>query len=160
MPSTTSSCVSRLFASSTVITPSFPTFSIASARMLMPRRTLPRASSLNRTIFAAMAPSPPLGLDDAEDVLLAEDQVLLAVELDLRAGVFAEQHPVAGLHVEGQHLPVLPLARADRHHFPLLRLLLGRVGDDDAAGTPLLLLLETLDDHPVLQGANPRRHVT
>src|SRR5438094_2304814 len=33
MPSTTSSCVSRLFASSTVMTPSFPTFSIASAIM-------------------------------------------------------------------------------------------------------------------------------
>jgi hypothetical protein len=34
MPSTTSSVVSRLFASSTVITPSLPTFSIASAMIL------------------------------------------------------------------------------------------------------------------------------
>ena len=34
MPSTTSSVVSRPFASSTVMTPSLPTFSIASAMML------------------------------------------------------------------------------------------------------------------------------
>ena len=34
MPSTTSSVVSALFASSTVMTPSLPTFSIASARSL------------------------------------------------------------------------------------------------------------------------------
>src|SRR5206468_9280593 len=146
--------------SRTTFRPRGPSVTVtASARMLTPRRTLVRASSPNRTIFAAMAPSPPLGLDDAEDVLLAEDQVLLAVELDLGAGVLAEQHPVAGLHVEGQHLAVLLLARADRHHLPLLRLLLGRVGDDDAARALLLLLLDAPDDHPVLQRANPNRHV-
>src|SRR5438477_3921517 len=146
--------------SRTTFRPRGPSVTVtASARTLTPRRTLVRASSPNRTIFAAMAPSPPLGLDDAEDVLLAEDQVLLAVELDLGAGVLAEQHPVAGLHVEGQHLAVLLLARADRHHLPLLRLLLGRVGDDDAARALLLLLLDAPDDHPVLQRANPHRHV-
>src|SRR2546426_5130486 len=145
--------------SRTTFRPRGPSVTVtASARMLMPRRTLARASSPNRTIFAAMAPSPPLGLDDAEDVLLAEDQVLLAVELDLGAGVLAEQHSVAGLHVEGQHLPVLLLARADGHHLPLLRLLLGRIGDDDAARALLLLLLDAPDDHPVLQRANPHRH--
>src|SRR5437867_5305379 len=146
--------------SRTTFRPRGPSVTVtASARMLTPRSTLVRASSPNRTIFAAMVPSPPLGLDDAEDVLLAEDQVLLAVELDLGAGVLAEQHPVAGLHVEGQHLPVLLLARADRHHLPLLRLLLCRVGDDDAARALLLLLLDAPDDHPVLQRANPNRHV-
>src|SRR5436189_253004 len=177
MPSTTSSCVSRLFASSTVMTPSFtifaPMFSnlsgssisfatvtpslvtvgaphdfssttlrprgprvtvTASASTLTPRSTLARASSPNFTSFAAILRLLLFsGLDDAEDVLLAEDQVLLAVELDLGTGVLAEQHPVAGLHVEGQHLPVLLLARADRHHLPRLRLLLGRIGDDAAA---------------------------
>src|SRR5438128_7574878 len=145
--------------SRTTFRPRGPSVTVtASARTLTPRRTLVRASSPNRTIFAAMAPSPPLGLDDAEDVLLAEDQVLLAVELDLGTGVLAEQHPVAGLHVEGQHLPVFLLPRADRHHLPLLRLLLGRIGDDDAARTLLLLLLDAPDDHPVLQRANPHRH--
>src|SRR6058998_2373164 len=145
--------------SRTTFRPRGPSVTVtASARTLMPRRTLVRASSPNRTIFAAMVPSPPLGLDDAEDVLLAEDQVLLAVELDLGAGVLAEQHPVAGLHVEGQHLPVFLLPRADRHHLPLLRLLLGRIGDDDAASALLLLLLDAPDDHPVLERANPHRH--
>src|SRR5438552_13696787 len=146
--------------SRTTFRPRGPSVTVtASARMLIPRSTLARASSLNRMTFAAMAPSPPLGLDDAEDVLLAEDQVLLAAELDLGAGVLAEQHPVAGLHVDGQHLAVLLLAWADRHHLPLLRLLLGRVGDDDAARALLLLLLDAPDDHPVLQRANPHRHV-
>src|SRR5207247_4970856 len=55
-----------------------------------------------------------LSLDDAEDVLLAEDQGLLAVELDLGAGVLAEQYPVAGLHVERQDLAVLRLTGTDR----------------------------------------------
>src|SRR5438876_2990752 len=56
-----------------------------------------------------------LSLDDAEDVLLAEDQALLAVELDLGAGVLAEQYPVTGLHVEGQDLAVLLLTGTDRY---------------------------------------------
>src|SRR5436189_2763674 len=147
--------------SSTTLRPRGPRVTVtASASTLTPRSTLARASSPNFTSFAAILRLLLLsGLDDAEDVLLAEDQVLLAVELDLGTGVLAEQHPVAGLHVEGQHLPVLLLARADRHHLPLLRLLLGGVGDDDAARALLLLLLDAPDDHPVLQRANPNRHV-
>ena len=39
-------------------------------------------------------------LEHGEDVVLAHDQVLLAVDLDLGAGVLAEQHAVALLHVE------------------------------------------------------------
>jgi len=70
----------------------------------------------------------------------------LAVELDLGAGALAEQHRVAGLHVERQDLAVVLLAGTDRHHFSFLRLLLGRVGDDDAARALLLLLLDALDD--------------
>src|SRR5882724_3054538 len=138
--------------SSTTLRPRGPRITVtASASTLTPRSTLARASSPNFTSFAAILRLLLLsGLDDAEDVLLAEDQVLLAVELDLGTGVLAEQHPVAGLHVEGQHLPVLLLARADRDHLPLLRLLLGRIGDDDAARALLLLLLDAPDDHPVL----------
>src|SRR5436190_513584 len=146
--------------SSTTLRPRGPRVTVtASASTLTPRSTLARASSPNFTSFAAILRLLLLsGLDDAEDVLLAEDQVLLAVELDLGTGVLAEQHPVAGLHVEGQHLPVLLLPRADRDHLPLLRLLLGRIGDDDAARALLLLLLDAPDDHPVLQRANPHRH--
>src|SRR5437762_182749 len=146
--------------SSTTLRPRGPRVTVtASASTLTPRSTLARASSPNFTSFAAILRLLLFsGLDDAEDVLLAEDQVLLAVELDLGTGVLAEQHPVAGLHVEGQHLPVLLLPRADRDHLPLLLLPLGRIGDDDAARALLLLLLDAPDDHPVLQMANPHRH--
>src|SRR5262245_24345728 len=63
----------------------------ASARRPTPRRMLLRASSLNLSIFAAMfdvlLPLRLLvsGLDHAEDVFLAHDHVLFAVDLDLGA---------------------------------------------------------------------------
>src|SRR5262249_59596548 len=95
---------------------------------------------------------------DTEDVLLAEDQMLLAVDCDLAAGVLAEQDPIALLDVWGQHLAVLPPAGSHRHDLPLLRLLLGGVGDDDAAGASLLALLDPLHDQAVLERADPRRH--
>src|SRR5947199_105458 len=129
----------------------------ASARTLMPRSTFARASSPNRTSFAAIAFL--LRLDDAEDVLLTEDQVLLAVELDLAAGVLAEQHTIAFLDVGRQHLPVFAPARAHGHHEALLGLLLGRVADDDPPGAALLPVLDPLDDHPVVQRTNAHRHV-
>src|SRR5207253_4121675 len=130
----------------------------ASARTLMPRSTFARASSPNRTSFAAIAFL--LRLDDAEDVLLTEDQVLLAVELDLAAGVLAEQHTIAFLDVGRQHLPVFAPARAHGHHEALLGLLLGRVGDDDPPGAALLPVLDPLDDHPVVQRTTAHRHVS
>src|SRR5438445_3279214 len=170
MPSTTSSCVSRPFASSTVMTPSLPTLCApkdfsrttlrprgpsvtvtASARTLMPRRILSRASWLNFTSLAAIAFSSS-ALDHAEDVFLAHDQVFFAVELDLGAGILAEQHGIAGLDVQRDHLPVLAaLSLPDGDDLPLLRLLLGGIGDDDAALGLLDLLLEALDEYPVLK---------
>src|SRR5438445_9340241 len=128
----------------------------ASARMLTPRSTFARASSPNRTSFAAI--DFLLRLDHAEEVLLAEDQVLLAVELDLAARVLAEQHPIALLDVGCHHLAVLAPAGTDRHDEALLRLLLGRVGDDDPPDALLLPFFYPLDDHPVLQRTNTRRH--
>src|SRR5207249_884865 len=86
--------------SSTTLRPRGPRVTVtASARMLTPFSTLARASSLKRTSFAAMVSVFLLSLDDAEDVLLAEDEVLLAVELDLAARVLAEQNPVPALQV-------------------------------------------------------------
>src|SRR5437773_1859813 len=144
--------------SSTTFRPRGPRVTVtASARMLTPRSTFARASSPNRTSFAAIAFL--LRLDDAEDVLLPEDQVLLAVELDLAAGVLAEQHTIAFLDVGRQHLPVFAPARTDGHHETLVGLLLGRVGDDDPPGAALLLVLDPLDDHPVVQRTNAHRHV-
>src|SRR5512136_2193615 len=93
-------------------------------------------------------------LDHAEDVVLAHDQVLLAVDLHLGPGVLAEEDPVADLHVERLQLAVLAdLALAHGDHLALGRLLLGRVGDDDAA-LGLLLFLDALHDDAVLKGTD------
>src|SRR6266550_2606991 len=128
----------------------------ASARTFTPRSTLARASSPNRTTFAAIARL--LRFDHAEDVLLAEDQMLLAVELDFVARVLAEQHPIALLDVGRQDLAVFAPAGPDGHDQPLLGLLLGRVRDDDPSGAALLALLDPLHDHPIQQRAHTRRH--
>jgi hypothetical protein len=40
-------------------------------------------------------------VEHAHDVGLLHDQELLAVDLDLGARPFAEQHPIADLHVDG-----------------------------------------------------------
>src|SRR5581483_2171737 len=76
-----------------------------------------------------------------------------AVQLDLGAGPLAEQHPVAGLHVERVDDAVLRAgARTDRDHLALHGLLLGGVRDDDPAGR-LLVGFDATHDHPVVQGS-------
>ena len=63
------------------------------------------------------------------------DQQLLAIELDLGARPLAEQHAVAGLDVERHELAgLVARAGADGDDLAFLRLFLGGVGDDDAAG--------------------------
>src|ERR1043165_1043853 len=86
-----------------------------------------------------------------EDVVLADEDVLLTVELDLGAGVLAEEQGVADLDLERPDLAVLEhLAVADGHDLALDRLLLGGVRDDEPT-FGLGLRLETLDHDPVLQ---------
>jgi hypothetical protein len=90
-------------------------------------------------------------LDDRKDLVLAHDQILLAVELDLLPRVLAEQDRVAGLDVERQALAFVGrLAVAGRDDAALLRLLLGGVGDDDPAD-PLLFFFPALDDDAVAE---------
>src|SRR6185312_1416588 len=63
----------------------------------------------------------------------------------------AEQHEVAGLHFRGDALArVVQGAGAHGNDFAFLRLLLGGVGDDDAA-RGLLILLDAADDHAVAE---------
>src|SRR3989449_9999076 len=94
--------------------------------------------------------------DDAEDVLLLHDEVLLAIELDLAAGVLAEEDPVAFLRREREILAVVvDLAGAHGDDLALLRLLLGGVGDDEVA-VLRVLLLEALDEHAVMERAQRR----
>src|SRR2546428_13450975 len=120
--------------------------------VLMPRKSAARASSLNSnclgmTTFLSSVRvmvdggrAARSGADDAEDVLLLHDEVLLTVELDLAAGVLAEEDSIAFLHREREILAVVvDLAGAHGDDLALLRLLLGGVGDDEAA--VLLVLL-------------------
>src|SRR5580704_1068946 len=74
-------------------------------------------------------------VDDAHDVGLLHDQEFLAVDLDLGARPFAEQHAIAHFDVDGDKLAGF-VAAAGPHcgDLALGRLFLGRVGDDDAAG--------------------------
>src|SRR5919197_2330691 len=118
-----------------------------------------KAAEVFRRLPAALLAARGAGaLDDAEDLVLAHDEVLLAVDLDLRAAVLAEEHAVAGPHVQRLARAVLTdLAVADGDHLALLRLLLGRVGDDDAAAH-LLAFLDALQDHSVVQGFDVRSH--
>src|SRR6202158_4543724 len=72
--------------------------------------------------------------DYAHDVALLHDQEFLAVELDLGARPFAEQHAVADLEVDRDQLAgFIAAARTDGGDFALRGLFLGGVGDDDAA---------------------------
>src|SRR4051812_17841761 len=91
------------------------------------------------------------GVGDGEHVVFADEHVLLAVELDLGAAVLAEQHRVADLDLERADLAVFEdFAVAHGDDLALDRLLLRRVGDDDAA-LGGALALEPLDDDAVLK---------
>src|SRR5712675_1835026 len=136
--------------SSTTLRPFGPSVTFtALARMSTPRSILSRASTENLTSLLAMMCSLKCwgtrrlrGLllgggkigENAHDVALLHDQQFLAVELDLGARPFAEQHPVADLEVDRDQFAVfVAAARADREDFTLRGLFLGTVRNDDAA---------------------------
>ena len=128
--------------SSTTLRPFGPSVTLtALARMSTPRSIRSRASVPNLTSLAAMsfsassAGAPALSggltvvriyvalggaLDDAHEVQFLHDHELLAVELDLGAGPFAEQHAVAGLDAQRPDLAVIAERRPDRRRRPRL----------------------------------------
>src|SRR5215469_12097100 len=147
----------KLFCSTT-LRPLGPRVTLtARASLPMPRRIASRASWSNAICFAAIL--PPVGkkrvfvvrgmlfVDHGQDVLFAHQQdVVAAALLELVAGPVGEQDGVADLDLERPAGAVLHhAAGADGEHLALLRLVLGRVRQDDAAGR-LLLGLETFDD--------------
>src|SRR5271169_4908955 len=90
---------------------------------------------------------------DAEDFFLAHDEEVVAIDLDFRPGVLAEQNAVARLHVERKGFAlVVRLTSADGNDFTFLRLVLGAVGDDDAAPGGFSLFYTT-NYNPVMQGS-------
>src|SRR5215831_20900341 len=93
-------------------------------------------------------------VDDAQHILLTQNEVLLVLQLDLGAGVLAEEDAVAGLHVQRDLLAVIAdLAVAHGDDLRLLRLFLGSVRNDDATLLHFLLL-EPFNEYPIVQGTN------
>src|SRR3954447_9042646 len=87
--------------------------------------------------------------DLGEHIRLAEDQNFVGPELDLGPAVLAEDDLVAFLEIHLDVLPVLvPRPGTNGEDTAALRLLLGRVGQHDAADRRLLFL-EDLDDQAV-----------
>src|SRR6202047_2982583 len=150
----------KLF-SSTTLRPLGPSVTVtASVRTLIPFRILSRASCEKRTILAGIAlclssghrkffvgfnaPICRSAFEHAEDIVLAQDQMLFVLELDLAACILAKENPVAGFYVGRHQFAGLGhLALADRENLALLRLFLGRIGDNDTA-LGLVLFLNTL----------------
>src|SRR5215207_8528922 len=91
-------------------------------------------------------------VDLGQDVALAQDQEVLAVDRDLGAAVLGVEDLVALRDVERHALAVIvELAVTDGEDLALLRLLLRGVGEHDAGGGRRVLL-DGLDDQPIAQG--------
>jgi hypothetical protein len=92
----------------------------------------------------------PAAVDDGQHFILAQDEVLLAVDLDLLARVLAEEDQIARLDVEGDALAfVVQLAVAGRDDLALLRLLFGRFRDDDPSDF-LLAFFKAPNNEPIV----------
>src|SRR5665647_1145732 len=97
--------------------------------------------------------------DDREDVTSGQDEVLIAVVLDLGAAVLAVDDLVADGNVERNAVAVVvDAAGPDRQDLALLGLLLGGVRDHEARCSGLLGLAG-LDDDAVFEGLDGNRHV-
>jgi hypothetical protein len=74
-----------------------------------------------------------LALEDGEDVVLAHDEMLLAIDLDL-PGLVCRRDQIARFDIESTRLPAaFTFAEAGVNDLALLRLLFGGVRNDDAA---------------------------
>src|SRR5437870_12215036 len=92
-----------------------------------------------------------------QDFLLAEDQILLVVDLDVVAGVLAKQDPVAHLYVQRDAMALFHLAGSDGHYFALLRLFFSRIGDNDPAFRGFFLFQPAYED-AVMQRSDIHSH--
>src|SRR5207248_9457794 len=112
---------------SRTLRPLGPSFTLAAlARMSMPRNMRSRASPLNLRSLAAIIGSSWLcgfllrggPIEHAHDVGFLDDHQVFAVELDLGARPFREQHAIAALDVEWMRFAALIApARTGGKHF-------------------------------------------
>src|SRR6266516_1809727 len=155
------------FLSSTTLRPFGPSvIDTVSASLLTPASRALRASSSNFSSLAAIQsslmpwaggePRPTaesrrrLLLDDGEDVAGRQDQVLVALDLDLGAAVLRVNDLVPDLDVHRDALPIFETAGTHGDDLALLRPLLRCVRDDQARRRGLLNLAG-LDHHAGLQ---------
>src|SRR5882762_9116121 len=138
----------KLF-STTALRPFGPSVALpALARTFTPLNMRWRASSLNRTSFAAIVVILwLLGLNHGHNVFLAHHNQLLAFHANFSAAVLAEENLVADLDVEGTDLAVFEnLAFADRYDLSLHWLFGRGIGNNDAARRGAFLLQALHDD--------------
>ena len=110
------------------------------------------------TTFLSAAAGCAGAFEDSENLVLAHDEKLFAVDLDLRAAVLAEKNAIALFHVEGLAGAVFFIfAFADSDDFAFLGFFLGGVGDDDAA-PHLLALFDSLHDDAIMKRPDVRCH--
>src|SRR6185369_562253 len=103
------------------------------------------------TTFLATAARGAGTFENSENLVLAHDEKLFAVDFDLRAAVFSEQNTVALFDVERLAGAVLfILAFAGCYDFAFLGFFLGGVGDNDAA-PHLLALFDSLHDNAIMK---------
>src|SRR5919197_2254752 len=150
------------FLSSTTLRPLGPIVTrTASARRSMPFLSERRAVSSKLSCLAKVVPPGLLSFlggcrfavsgDDGEDVLLADDQELVVIELELGPGVLAVEDLLPDLDVHRLALAVVEdAARADGEDLALLGLLLRGVRQDEAA-LRHLFARRRLEDDPVAQ---------
>src|SRR5271157_3680464 len=146
--------------SMTTLRPFGPSVTLtALARTSMPRSMRARASPFNLTSFAAMSGLPWLScffrsgglIEHDHDVGFLHDHEFLAIEPDLGARPFPEQHAIAALDVERVQLAILvAYAGADGDDFAFRGLFLRRIRDQDAA-SGFNFWLDTADQDAVLQ---------
>src|SRR4029079_8661729 len=135
------------------------------ARMLSPLAMLLRALVEKTISLAAMTVCSVLSvrvqlLNDRENVVLAQNQVLGAVDLDVAARVLREEDLVARLDLElADRSVLLDLALAHGDGPGLERLLLRRVLDVEAR-RGLLLLVEALHQDAVVKWLDLHRSVS
>src|SRR6266513_2989408 len=106
----------------------------ARASFSTPRSNACRAFSSNCNCLAAISIFLLRLSDDAEDIVLAHDQVRLVVDLDFSAAVFGNENLVSFLHGEIDFLAVVvDFTGPKSDDFALLRFFLRGIGNNDPA---------------------------
>ena len=88
-----------------------------------------------------------LAFEDGHDVFFTHHEQLLAIDLDLGAGILTEQHTVADFYIHGSHCTAFKdFAVAHCHHFTPDGLLSGGIRDNDATSRAAFFFDATDDD--------------